>query len=190
MSYYDTIIGIIFPIIFPYYVTFRLLFFLLWHYLDTIIPILFTIIFDYFRGSCPNWEELADTNSRPMRPEMTDKCPGAPAVLWDEQKSLLYQYKSTYPAVRRLLYVLFFLLYWLFWLSDQDWAGCNLDLRTAGWHTMNLWDVSLHRIKKRALLSVTRAQFMPFTLYYSYYVTIIFHYTHNLKTRKCDLGAY
>ncbi len=30
----------------------------------------------------------------------------------------------------------------------------------------------------------------PLLLYYSYYVTIIFYYTHYFKTRKCNLGAY
>ena len=129
----------------------------------TLIPIIFPIIFDYFRGSQPNWQELADTNSRPVRRAMTEKCPGAPAVLWDEQESSRYQDKSTFPAEQRLLYALFFLLYLLFWMSDQDWAACNLDLRNARRHTTNLWDASCRGIKKKALLAVTRAQFMPFS---------------------------
>jgi hypothetical protein len=34
------------------------------------------------------------------------------------------------------------------------------------------------------------AQFMPFSLYYSHYITIICYYTHYFKTQKFNLGAY
>ncbi len=70
--------------IFPYY-------FKAHHYQNTIILIVFPIIFDYFKGSRPNLQKLADTNSRPMRRTMTDKCSGAPAKLRDVQASSLYQ---------------------------------------------------------------------------------------------------
>jgi hypothetical protein len=57
---------------------------------------------------------MAEANSRAMRQAMTDKCPGLPAKLWDDQASSLYEAKSTYSAELRLLYALFFVLYLLF----------------------------------------------------------------------------
>ena len=107
IPYYFTIISLL-------YVLFFLLFFLLFHYYSTIILIIFPIIFDYFRGSHPNFEELADNNSRPMLQAMTDKCPGAPATLQDERASSLYEARSTDSAEKRLLYALFLVLYLLF----------------------------------------------------------------------------
>jgi hypothetical protein len=78
-----------------------------YYYYDTIISIIFSIIFDYVTDSHPNLEKLADDNSRPMRWLMTVKCPWAPAKLRDEQGTLLYQAKSTFEAERPLLYALF-----------------------------------------------------------------------------------
>jgi hypothetical protein len=57
-------------------------------------------------------------------------------------------------------------------MSVQDLAACNLNLRTAGRHTLILWDVSCHHINKKALLPVTWAQFMPF----SFVLYALFHY--------------
>ena len=54
--------------------------------------------YDYVRGSHPNYQELADTNSRPMLRAMTDKCPGAPETLQNEHASSLYEARSTYSA--------------------------------------------------------------------------------------------
>jgi hypothetical protein len=70
-----------------------------------------------------------------MRRAMTDKCPGAPAKLWDDQASSLYEVKPTYSAERRLLNALFLVLFLLFPLSVQDLAACNIDLRTSAQHT-------------------------------------------------------
>ena len=91
IPYYFTIISLL-------YVLFFLLFFLLFHYYSTIILIIFPIIFDYFRGSHPNFEELADNNSRPMLQAMTDKCLGAPATLQNasEHSSSFYEARSRY----------------------------------------------------------------------------------------------
>ncbi len=60
-------------------------------------------------------------------------------------------------------------------MSDQDWAACNFNLRTAGQQTTNLWEVSCHCIKKKALLAGTWALSMTchFHLYYSHYITMI-----------------
>ena len=165
IPYYFTIISLL-------YVLFFLLFFLLFHYYSTIILIIFPIIFDYFRGSHPNFEELADNNSRPTLQAMTDKCPGAPATLQNERASSLYEARSTYSAEKRLLYALFLVLYLLFWISVQDCAACNLYLGTAGRLRTNLWEVSCHRIKKKALLAITWAHFMPF----SFVLYALYHY--------------
>ena len=168
MSYYITIISLL-------YVLFFLWFFLLYHsrlLFHCIISLLyhyytdyFTINSDYIRVSHPNFQELADADSRPMRPAMTDKCPGAAATwkLWGDQASSLCEAKPTYSCEQRLLYALFLGLYLLFWMSVQDLAACNLDLRTAGRHTSILWDVSCHHINKKALLHAMWAQFMPFS---------------------------
>ncbi len=118
-----------------------------------------------------------------MRRAMTDKCPGVPAKLWDDQASPLYEAKPTYSVERRLLYTLFLVLFILFRLSVQDLAACKTDLRTAGRHTTILWDVSCHHIKKKALLPwpVTWAQFMAFsfilyTSYHDYFLLyVLFH---------------
>ena len=140
---------------FSYYFTAYYYFILLFHYYFTIIPIIFTIISDYIRVSNPYFHELADANTRLMRWGMTDECPGLPATLWEGQTSLLYEAKPTHSAERRLLYALFLVLFLLFWLSVQDLAACNRDLRTAGRHTTIVWDVSCHCIKKKALVPVT-----------------------------------
>ncbi len=50
-----------------------------------------------------------------------------------------YQYDEampTYSAEQGLLYALFLVLYLLFWISVQDLAACNLDLRTARLHKL------------------------------------------------------
>ncbi len=86
----------------------------------------------------PNFQEMADTNSRIMCLAMTDECPGVPAMLWDDKVSSLYEANSTYSAERRLLYALFLVLSLLFRISVQDLAACNRDLRTACQHTTNL----------------------------------------------------
>ncbi len=79
-------------------------------------------------------------------------------------------------------------------MSDQDWAACNLNLRTAGRHTTILWVVSCHGIKKQVLLAVVWTQFMPFSFvlfaWYHSYLLITCYCTHHFKTRKCALGAY
>ena len=77
IHYYITIIRIIFPIIFPI-VSQRTIISL---YYITIISIIFTIISDYIRVLHPIFQELADTNCRPMHPEMTDKSPAASSQL-------------------------------------------------------------------------------------------------------------
>ena len=83
---------------------------LLYHYYTNY----FTINSDYIRLCHPNFQELADADSRPMRRAMTDKCPGAAAKLWDDQASSLCEAKSTYSGEQRLLYALFLVLYLLF----------------------------------------------------------------------------
>ena len=120
-----------------------------------------------------------------MRRAMTDECPGSPATLWEDQTSLLYEAKPTHSAERRLLYALFLVLFLLFWLSVQDLAACNRDLRTAGRHTTIIWDVSCPCIKKKALVPVTWAQFMPF--YYvlyalKHYYLLLYLLFHKLDT--------
>jgi hypothetical protein len=126
---------------FSYYITVYYYFIVLFHYYITTIPIIFTIFSDYIRVLHPYFQELplavADANSRPMRQAimMTDKCPGVPAKLWDDQASLFYEAKPTYSAERRLLYAIFLVSFILFRLSVQDLAACNIDLRTAGQHT-------------------------------------------------------
>ncbi len=66
----------------------------------------------------------------------------------------------------------FLVLYLLFWMSVQDWAACNLYLATAGRLRTNLWEVSWHCIKKKALLPITWAHFMPF----SFVLYALYHY--------------
>jgi hypothetical protein len=92
---------------FSYYITayYYFKFIVLFLYYITIIPNIFTIISnDYLRVLHPYFQELADTNLRPMHQAMTDKCPGVPAKLWDDQASPLYEAKTTYSAERILLY--------------------------------------------------------------------------------------
>ncbi len=83
----------------------------------------------------PFFQELADANLRPMRQAMTDKCPGVPAKLWDDQASPFNEANPTYSAERRLLYALRLVLFILFQFSVQDLAACSIDLGTAGQHT-------------------------------------------------------
>jgi hypothetical protein len=120
---------------FSYYITAYYYFIVLFHYYFTIIPIIFTIIPDYIRGLHPFFQELADANLRPMLRAMTDKCPGVPAKLWDDQASPFNKATPTYSAERRLLYALCLVLFLLFQLSVQDLAACSFDLGTAGQHT-------------------------------------------------------
>ena len=97
---------------FSYYITadYYIIISLLYHYYTNY----FTINSDYIRVCHPNFQELADADSRPMRRAMTDKCPGAAAKLWDDQASSLCEAKSTYSGEQRLLYALFLVLYLLF----------------------------------------------------------------------------
>ncbi len=120
---------------FSYYITTYYYFIVLFHYYITIVPTIFTIISDYLRVLHPHFRELSDTNQRPMRRAMTDKCPGVPAKRWDDQASLFNEAKPTYSAERRLLYALCLVLLILFRLFVQDLAPCNIDLGTARQHT-------------------------------------------------------
>ncbi len=110
---------------FSYYITLIIItahyyFIVLFYYYFTIIPIIFTIISDYIRVLHSFFQELADANLRPLRRAMTDKCPGVPAKLWDDQASPFNEAKPTYSAERRLLYALCLVLFLLFRLSVQD----------------------------------------------------------------------
>ncbi len=157
---------------FSYYITAYYYFIVLFHYDFTIITIIFTVISDYIRVLHPFFQELADANLRPMRRAMTDKFPGVPAKLWDDQASPFNEAKPTYSAERRLFYALCLVLFLLFRSSVQDLAACSIDLGTAGQHTKILWDVSCHRINKKALLPITWAQFMAF----SFVLYALYHY--------------
>ena len=108
---------------FSYYVTAMYYFIVLCHYYVTIIAIICTIISYYFKVLPPYFQELVDAYSRPMHRAMTDKCPGAPAKLWGEQASSHYEAKFKYSTEKRLLYVLFLVLFLLFQLSVQDFAA-------------------------------------------------------------------
>ena len=125
----------------------------------------------------PRWhpepEGQPGTHPLPMLWEMTDKWPGVPAGLSDQQDSSLHQEKSTSLAVQNILYSLFFLLYWLFYMFDQHWASSNFDLRTAGLFLYNLSDTLSHVIKRKALIAATSALFVRFYLYYTHYFSII-----------------
>jgi hypothetical protein len=94
----------------------QMLFSLLYYYYFTIILIIFTISSDSqaIRVEHPNFQELADANCRPMRPEIADKSPAAPAQLRDDQASSLNEAMPTYSAEIRLLYTLSLVLYLLF----------------------------------------------------------------------------
>ncbi len=169
--YYVTIIRIII-ILFFLLLFLWLLFFLLCHYY-------FNYFFYYF-WSCQGFaSQFTEAGRRQFSScALSDDCQvsmGASEIRRNQQASSLYQAKSTYAAERKLLYALLFILYLLFWMSDQDWAARNLDLRTAGQHTTNLWEVSCHHFKKKALLAGTWPPMAPhpclFLLYYSHYVT-------------------
>ncbi len=108
---------------FSYYVTPMYYFIVLCHYYVNIIAIICTIISYYFEVLPPYFQELVDAYSRLMHQAMTDKCPGAPAKLWDRQASSHYEAKFKYSAGKRLLYVLFLVLFLLFQLSVQDLAA-------------------------------------------------------------------
>jgi hypothetical protein len=60
-------------------------------------------------------------------------------------------------------------------MSVHDLAACNLNLRTAGRHTLILWDVSCHHINKKALLPVTWAKFMPFSFCIIRIISLLYH---------------
>ena len=83
------------------------------------------------------------------------------------------RYKSTTAGNLNLLYSLFFLLYWLFHMSDQLWASCNLDLWTAGVCSTNLHDSLSPVIKKTPCMAATTAQSVLIDTYYTHYFTII-----------------
>ena len=68
---YDTIIRYYFAIIFPIYDTWDYYFSYYIPYYDTLFLIIFPIIFNYNRGSAPEKWEHADSNSWPIRLEMT-----------------------------------------------------------------------------------------------------------------------
>ena len=106
---------------------------------------------------------------------MTDKWPGHGGQSGHlyEQKTLLQRYKSTTAGDLNQLYSLFFLLYWLFHMSDQLWASCNLDLWTAGVCSTNLHDSLSPVIKKTPCMAATTAQSVLIDTYHTHYFTII-----------------
>ena len=136
---------------FSYYVIIHCIMSLLCHYYCYYLYYYFIL----FQSFASLFSGLVDAYYRLMHRAMTDKCPGAPAKLWGEQASSHYEAKPTYSAEKRLLYALFLVLFLLFWLSVQDLAAWNIDLRTVGQHAMILWDVSQHCIKNKAPLHVT-----------------------------------
>ena len=121
----------------------------------------------------PRWQGQPGTHPSPMLWEMIDKWPGGPADLLDQQDSSFHQEKSTSPATHNILYFLFFLLYWLFYKSDQHWTSGNFDMLTAGVCSSNLSDTLSHVIKRTALIAATSALFVKFYLYYTHYFSII-----------------
>ncbi len=72
-------------------------------------------------------------------------------------------------------------------VSDQDWAACYFDLRTAGQHTTNLWEVSCHWIKKKALLAGIWAQILAiFFCIIRIMPLLLSYYTYYFRNQKCD----
>ena len=122
----------------------RLLYHVLYHYYITIILIIFLLIPIISRFCIPifrSWWTLILVLCTEGWLISVQDGPGAAAKLWDDEASSLCETKSTYSCEQWLLYALFLVLYLLFWMYVHDLAACNLDLRTAGWHTLILWDV-------------------------------------------------
>ena len=121
----------------------------------------------------PSWQGQPCTHPCSMILGMTDKWPGGPAGLLEQQNSSLHQDKSTSPAAHNILYSLCFLLYWLFHLSDQHQASGHFNMRPAGAWSSNLYETLSYAIKRTAPMSATRAQLVKFCSYYMHYFTLI-----------------
>ncbi len=145
---------------FSYYFFFclRLLFFLLCHYY-------FNYYFNFF-WLCQGFaSEFTEAGRRQFSSyALSNDCQvslGASEASWSTGKLALSSQVNIWSWTTTIIRI--FLFYLLFWMFDQDWAACNLDLRTAGQHASNLWEVSCHHIKKKALLAGIWAQYMPFS---------------------------
>ncbi len=168
--YYSTIIRIIFLIIFPitsqrtiislYYFTITSLFYLFFLQLFLIISGFWIPIFTSWRTP------ICVLCSKQWLISVQECQQG-----FGMTRQARFMKRSLHIQLREDYYTHYFLYYFYYFHCLS--RACNIDLRTAGRHTTILWDVSCHRIKKKALLPVTWAQFMafPFLLYelYHYY---------------------
>ncbi len=119
--------AIIFPIIFPI-MTHGTNYF---SYYDTLFLIIFPIIFDYDRVLAPGIWAGADSSSWPKHGGMTQKCLWRMPAQLHRLEGTHTEWKAAWGCVPVILYALFFLLYALFVLADQDCGRCKCVLGTA-----------------------------------------------------------
>jgi hypothetical protein len=121
---------------------------------------------------------------------MTDKCPGAPAKLQNEQASSLFK-PSQHIWLNEDYYThyLFYYTYYFACLARIE----QLVTSTAGRHTTIQLEVSCHGIKKQALLAVIWAQVMPFSFVsftvYHYYFLLFSLFQNSIMQLGCIFTA-
>ena len=180
MTHYITIIRYYFSYYFSYY--------------DTLFFIIFPIIFNYDRVLAPGKWEGADSISWPNHGAMTHKGRRTIPAQLQGLEGAHTEWKAAWGSAPVLLYALFFLLYALFVLAEQDCCHFKCVLGTAFLCTpilcvtTSFWNIG------EAANAVWSAQtflliFYYFALYhYSSYCNYFFNYIHYSKTKSRCLG--
>ncbi len=132
------------------------------------MSLFFNYFFYYFllcQGFASQFTEAGRRQFRVSSFALSNDCQvslGASEALWSAGDLALSSQVNIWSWMTTIIRIIF-IFYFLFWLFGQDWAARNLDLHTAGQHASNLWEVSCHCIKKKALIAGTCAQSMPFS---------------------------
>ena len=174
ITHYVTIIRYYFSYYFSYY--------------DTLFFIIFSIIFNYDRVLAPGKWEGADSSYWLNHGGMTIKYRWRMPAQLHRLEGAHTEWKAAWESVPALLYALFFLLYTLFVLADQDCGRCKCVLGTAFLCipilcvTTSLWNI------REAANAVWSAQTVLLICYYfalcHYYCNYSFNYTHYSKTKS------
>jgi hypothetical protein len=123
---------------------------------------------------------------------MGDKCPSTRAANVDQLEAAYTEWKAARCCVPELLYALFFRLYTLFFLADQNCCCCKFVLRTAESVLIYVQRFcALHQAKGTSgkLLKRHNCSFFGLLLQlYHYYFNYFSNYSHYCKSKFCNLG--
>ncbi len=153
---------------------------LLWHYYN-----------HYDRVLAPSLSECADSSLLPEHGEMIINQPWSLELDFNQQVGAQLSWEAGRVSCPVLFYTLFFPLYSLWQMSDQNCCCSKKVLRTADMQ-VTIWGVaSSLGSTKQAVVDARRAEIVQCCDYYlslwHYYFTDYIHYRHYYKIRICDI---